>query len=411
MSIHKVHSIILWIVALYIFSIQPVAAIETKKSLPEINGHAAVLIDAKTGIILYAKNEKQRMFPASITKMVTAIIALESANQMDIVTISKKARNEEGTRVYLAEGEQQLMGNLIYALLMNSGNDAATAIAEHINGSKEQFSVRMNEFVKEKIGTTDTQFTNPHGLYDPNHYTTAMDMALIAKYAMKNELFRQIVATKTRLWEGKEWKSKLINHNKLLWRYDGVTGIKNGYTSASGFTLVASAKRGDTELIGVVLNSSTSEQIYSDMTVLFDYGFQNYESRLILDKNQTMTHQNDVDQQVFISSEPVWITVGKNEEPVVFVDKEGNLFINSTLSGSAALIATLTPMMEEKKMEKAAEDIPISASETASETASDLASDSIEGSVWRFPITMIWLFMNVYMVLAVHRRRKLKKSN
>ncbi len=142
----------------------------------------------------------------------------------------------------------------------------------------------MNIFVKEKIGITATHFTNPHGLPDSDHYTTAKDMALIARFAMNNSMFRQIVSTKTKQWVGKEWQSELVNHNKMLWRYDGANGIKNGYTGEVGFTLVSSAERNDVELIGVTLKATSDEILYADMTSLLDYGFANFDN--LLEENQ-----------------------------------------------------------------------------------------------------------------------------
>lgn len=230
-------------------------------------------MDAKSGQVLYGKNEHKRMYPASITKIVTGIIALEEADPASLVTVSEEARNEEGTRVFLAEGELVTMEKLVYGLLVNSGNDAATAIAESIDGSEARFAERMNRFVEQKLELRDTHFTNPHGLPDEEHYTTAEDMAVIARYAMRNAQFRQIVATKTLPWTGEEWDSELMNHNRMLWDYEGANGVKNGYTNAAGFTLVTSAERGGHELIGVVMKTASSEEIYAYMTALLDYGF------------------------------------------------------------------------------------------------------------------------------------------
>ncbi|TLS50004.1 D-alanyl-D-alanine carboxypeptidase [Paenibacillus antri] len=240
---------------------------------PKISSGSAIIMEKETGTILFEKAAKERMYPASITKIVTGIVALEISELEEIVTVSEEARYEEGTRVYLSPGEQKSMKLLLYGLLLNSGNDAATAIAEHIDGSKRNFADRMNEFVKE-IGVQQTHFTNPHGLHESQHYTTAIDMALITRYAMANSVFREIVATKTLPWDGEEWDSELVNHNKLLWRYEGATGVKNGYTDQSGNTLVASAERNGNELIVVLLKGDSSEAVYDDAVHLLDYGFE-----------------------------------------------------------------------------------------------------------------------------------------
>lgn len=245
--------------------------------LPILNSESAVLINAKTGEVLFEKNSNTSMYPASITKIVTAILAIEEGNLEDIVTVSENARNVIGTRVYLLEGEKVPLKKLVQGLLINSGNDAGTAIAEFIDGSEEAFAERMNHFVTEQIGVSNTTFKNPHGLYHPEHKTTAIDMAKITQYAMKNNIFRGIAATKELEWIGEGWETTLYNHNKLLWRYDGVNGVKNGFVSQSGFTLVTSAIIGDMELIAVTLKANTSENAYADTVKLLDFGFNNFE--------------------------------------------------------------------------------------------------------------------------------------
>lgn len=215
------------------------------------------------------------MYPASITKMITGIIAIEEGDLTELVSVSKEATEVIGTRVYLLENEEVELKRLVKGLLINSGNDAGTAIAEHFAGSERNFSAKMNEFVKTNIGIMDSNFTNPHGLFDENHYTTAYDMAKIAQYAMENEVFKEIVGTKELEWTGEGWETTLYNHHRLLWDYEGVTGIKNGYVSKSGFTLVTSAKRDGVELIAVTLNAPSSQDAYNDTTALMNYGFEN----------------------------------------------------------------------------------------------------------------------------------------
>ncbi|WP_010273252.1 D-alanyl-D-alanine carboxypeptidase family protein [Paenibacillus senegalensis] len=253
---------------------------EERSELPAdrfgLNSEAAILMDAATGKVLYEKNSKRLMYPASITKIVTGIIAIEQGNLDDIVTVSKNAREADGTRVYLLEGEEVPLLKLVQGLLINSGNDAGIAIAEHMDGSESRFAERMNHFVRETIGVQDTTFRNPHGLFDPEHQTTAYDMALITQYAMNNEQFRSIVGTEELEWIGEGWETTLHNHNLLLKRYEGTTGVKNGYVSQSGNTLVSSAKRGNTEWITVTLKADSAELAYEDTTTLFDYGFEHF---------------------------------------------------------------------------------------------------------------------------------------
>ncbi|NME97648.1 D-alanyl-D-alanine carboxypeptidase family protein [Aneurinibacillus aneurinilyticus] len=255
------------------------ATIETEKL--SVNSQSAILIDSRSGDVLYEKNSDEEMAPASITKIVTGIIALEVNREDEQVTVSRNARQTDGTRIFLAEGEQKSLKELVYGLLMNSGNDAAVAIAEHIDGNVAEFSRRMNEFAT-SVGATHTHFTNPSGLYEKEHTTTAADMAKMAAHAMKNEKFREIVSTRMKTWEGKEWKSKLVNHNKMLVSYKGANGIKNGFTKQSGFTLVTSAERNGTEFIAVLLKASSDQQIYKDATRLLDYGFSHFKTVPVL---------------------------------------------------------------------------------------------------------------------------------
>lgn len=256
---------------------------------PIITGQAAVLIDADSGQILYEKNSDKRMFPASTTKIMTAILALENGKLTDKIKAGPEIYETYGTRLYLEEGEELTLEQLLYSLLLRSANDAAAVIAKYIGGSIENFARMMNEKAKE-IGCTNTNFVNPHGLHDENHYTTAKDLALIAKYAMKIPEFRKIVATKSKVipWPGKEYDRQLYNGNKLLEQYEGADGVKTGYTSQAQQTLVASATRDGHRLIAVVLKSQ-GKNIWSDAKALLDYGFSNFVFMDIIDSRETVT--------------------------------------------------------------------------------------------------------------------------
>ncbi len=190
----------------------PVSAID-------VEAGAAVLMDSVTGKVLYEKNAYTQMGMASTTKIMTAILAIEKGNLQDVVTVSSNAAGLEGTSMYLALGEKVKLEDLLYGLMLPSGNDAAVAIAEHISGSVEAFAEQMNEKAKE-IGANQTHFTNPHGLYDPQHYTTAYDLALISRYAMQNPVFEEIVATGTKAvtWEGHDEK-KVVEQRKQTFEH------------------------------------------------------------------------------------------------------------------------------------------------------------------------------------------------
>jgi len=243
---------------------------------PNVEGKAYILIDGETGQVLYGKGIDEKLNPASTTKILTTIIALEKGNLQDIVTISKNVPLVEGTKVYLREGEKIELEKLLHAAMIHSANDAALAIAEHIGGSQENFAKMMNEKAK-GIGANNSNFINPHGLTAEGHLTTAYDLALISKYAMENPKFRELAQEKVYDWEGEEWQTRLININRFLWRMDESTGIKPGYTSAARYTLAASAKRDNQELIAVILGSSDA-RIWDDAKNLLNYGFANFQS-------------------------------------------------------------------------------------------------------------------------------------
>jgi D-alanyl-D-alanine carboxypeptidase (penicillin-binding protein 5/6) len=254
----------------------------------DITAKGAVLIDMQSGQILYEKNKDTHLYPASITKIMTAILALENGSLSDEITTSQLARDQEGNRVYLEVGEKEPLDKMLYGLLLNSGNDAAIAIAEHYGGSVEGFAKMMNKKAVE-LGAVNTHFTNPNGLHDDNHYTTAYDMALIANYAMKNAKFREIVSTKTYAWHGEKWDSNLVNLNSMLWDYDGATGVKTGFTDQAEQTIVTSAKRGTHELLTVLMYAPTRPVIHEQAAKLLDYGFAHFSTQKIASLGDVIT--------------------------------------------------------------------------------------------------------------------------
>lgn len=249
----------------------------TLSAPPENSAKATVLMEVETKRVLYEKEPHKKMPMASTTKIMTAILALENSHLSDIVTISSKASGVEGSSLYLAAGEKLTMEQLLYGLMLRSGNDAATAIAEHIGKSIEGFADMMNKKAQE-IGAMNTNFMNPHGLHHENHYTTAYDLALISAYAMKNPTFRKITSTKYYKipWEGQDWDRVVMNKNALLWDYEGANGIKTGYTMASRRCLASAALRNDMQLVAVVLDC---QPWFDDSTAILDYGFSNYEMK------------------------------------------------------------------------------------------------------------------------------------
>lgn len=244
-------------------------------------GQSSILIDRKSGRVLYKNNENLKLPMASTTKIMTALIALENGELDDIVKIDKRSVGIEGSSIYLREGEEISLRDLLYGLMLRSGNDAAVAIAIHISGSIDDFVKLMNDRAKE-IGAINTNFVNPHGLHNDNHYTTAYDLALITREAMKNDEFRKIV--KTKLWVAdRDINKYFYNKNKTLWQYEGGDGVKIGYTQKSGRCLVSSATKNGMQLIAVTLNNNSWFQSCYN---LFDYGFNNYKPMVVYDKGQ-----------------------------------------------------------------------------------------------------------------------------
>lgn len=226
---------------------------------------AAILVDETSGEILYEKNPDKRMLIASITKIMTAMVAIRDGNLDSVATVSRHAANTEGSSMYLKTGEQVTLRGLLYGLLMRSGNDAAVAIAEHVAGSEGEFVYRMNALAKE-LGMTNSSFANPHGLNQNGHYSTARDMAKAMNAAMNSELIRLIMSTRSITING----HYMVTQNKLLDRVDGCVGGKTGYTKAAGRTLVSCVEREGRRLVCVTLKDSND---WNDQAKLYEYGF------------------------------------------------------------------------------------------------------------------------------------------
>ena len=235
-----------------------------------VNAGAAVLIDSANGNILYEKNAHASLPMASTTKIMTALVALEYFEPDEKITVSADAVGIEGTSACLDAGEIYTLKELLFAMLLQSANDAAAAIAIGVAGSVEGFSVLMN-YKARTMGLSGSSFKNPHGLPDSEHYTTAYELALISSYAMQNECIKEITSSKRASITSEQGKTRYFyNHNKMLSAYDGADGVKTGYTKASGRCLVSSAVRGDVRLIAVTLNCRDD---WSEHKRMLDYGF------------------------------------------------------------------------------------------------------------------------------------------
>lgn len=237
-----------------------------------VSAGGAVLINANTKEVIFEKDSKKRMSMASTTKIMTSIIAIEQDNGQQLVKISDEVANVEGSSMGLKSGDLVDMNTLIYGMLLESGNDAATAVAIEIGNNLDDFAVLMNKKAKE-IGMNDSNFVTPSGLDDPEHYSTAYDMALLGAYAISNPRFTEISSTKSKVvsFGNPETKRTLYNHNKMLKTFEGSTGIKTGFTKKSGRCLVTSATRGDVTLVAVVLNDGND---WDDTRNILEYGFE-----------------------------------------------------------------------------------------------------------------------------------------
>lgn len=246
---------------------------------PKISAAGAVLMDGDTGRVLYEKDSHTRRPIASTTKLMTALVALESGHDLEeMVTVAREWTGVEGSSLYLRPGEELTLEALLYGLLLRSGNDAALAIAGHCGGSVEEFVSRMNRKARE-LGMKDTGFANPNGLDAEGHCSSAYDMALLARACLENEALAKIAATKSITLGARTF----TNHNKLLWRYEGCVGLKTGYTEKAGRTLVSAARRDGMTLICVTLNAPSD---WADHTALFDWGFAHYEARILAQKGE-----------------------------------------------------------------------------------------------------------------------------
>lgn len=313
---------------------------------PAILSESAVLIDAESGTILAQKDADKKMYPASLTKIMTAILAIEMGELSDVITVDEDTPYEiEGSHIALEPGEILTLKDLLYALMLPSSNDAASVIAKHYGGNLESFVKMMNAKAKE-LGAYNTNFTNPHGLHDDNHYTTAADLALITRYAMKNDIFRKIVATtkyEIQTTNKKDEPRYFTSLNKLIYNtsynqiyvdgmyispyYEYATGVKTGYTPQAGNCLVASAKKDGTELIAVMMKG-VSLEMYQDAHNLFNYGFEEYVSTTLVGKNTFIRNvkidNGDSKEISLITESDLTVLLAKNS----IDDVKSNVYIN-----------------------------------------------------------------------------------
>ena len=286
-----------------------------------ISAQKAIVLDGETGRVLYEKDAGSRSLIASTTKIMTALVVCEQCNVLDRVKIPKEAVGIEGSSMYLKEGEVLTVQELLYGLMLHSGNDAATALAIYCGGTVEGFAQMMNDKAH-RLGLTGTHFENPHGLDSPDHYSTARDLAVLTAYAMKNPIFAKTVSTRS----VRVGQRTLTNHNKLLWRVDGAEGVKTGYTKAAGRILVSSAIRDGRRLICVTINDGDD---WNDHASLLEQGFSRYTVKTVVEEGEVLgsvTVLSGRQERVELNAaEEFRFSLAEDEDPVVIIP--GNDFV------------------------------------------------------------------------------------
>lgn len=301
------------VLAAVLFFTIPVGAVSAQK---------AILLDANTGRVLYEKDADSRSLIASTTKIMTALLICEHCNVLDRMRIPKEAVGIEGSSMYLREGEILSLQELLYGLMLRSGNDAAVALAIHCAGTVENFAAMMNDKARQ-LGLNGTHFENPHGLDSPSHYSTARDLAVLSAYAMNNPIFYRTVSSKSvRVGE-----RTMQNHNKLLWRVEGADGIKTGYTKAAGRILVSSATRDGRRLICVTINDGND---WADHTTLLEKGFSGYQIRQVVKAGERVANvtvfSGESGEVALLAAEDFSFPFASQEEPRIVLSGPGFVY-------------------------------------------------------------------------------------
>ncbi len=287
------------------------AALLYPGSVSAISAKKAVLLDGQTGRILYSCNAHEKSLIASTTKIMTALVVCEQCNVLDRVRIPKEAVGIEGSSIYLQEGEVLTVQELLYGMMLHSGNDAATALAIYCGGTVEGFAELMNDKAR-KLGLENSHFVNPHGLDAPEHYSTAYDLAVLTAAAMENPIFAKTVSAKTVTIGNRS----LRNHNKLLWQVEGADGVKTGFTKAAGRILVSSAVRQGRRLICVTINDGND---WADHKTLYDDGFSRYQVYKLISAGQCLGSVpilgGQEDSVFLIAQEDFYYALAQQESP------------------------------------------------------------------------------------------------
>ncbi len=295
---------------------------------PKVNAISAVVVDGDTGRILWGKNENKPMAMASTTKIMTALVALENSDITKETTVSKNATLASPVKMHLSVGEKMTIVQLLYAMMLQSYNDSAVAVAEAVGGSVEKFCTMMNEKAKE-IGCSDTVFETPNGLDKGNHHSTAEDMSKIGVYALKNQKLMEIMNTRNYTFKSSKTTYSFVNKDRLLSEYEGAIGMKTGFTGKAGHCFVGAANRGNITLVSVVLASgwgtAGKSRKWIDTKALLNYGFNNYKKYSIIDGNEKMNVPIDKAEKEIVElkyDDSVDLLLSENEKANLKIENE-----------------------------------------------------------------------------------------
>lgn len=285
------------ILCIWLTALGPMAGVRAENASISTHARAAALIDVESGRLLYSSRGDEPMLIASLTKIMTAIVAIENGDLTSKVKVGKNAFAKEGSSIYLKLGEEMTLENMLYGLMLRSGNDAATAIAEHIGGSEQGFIYLMNAKAEE-LGLSNSHFANPHGLDAEGHYSSANDLAVLTAYAMHNPVFKEIVKTREKTADNpyEPWDYKWSNKNKMLRLYEGADGVKTGYTKKALRTLVSSATRNGQQLVAVTLNDGND---WNDHAALLNFGFNHYPLKTLIERGEGISGYSFVTGKTF----------------------------------------------------------------------------------------------------------------
>lgn len=391
--------------------------------IPEVGGATAVVLETKTGKIVYNKYMDTPMEPASTTKIMTALLALENLDLKKEITIDSEVPYTEGSRIYLVEGEVITVENLLYAMMTESANDCAVALAKAVAGSADKFALMMNKKAKE-IGAENTHFVNPNGLHVDGHYSTAHDLALIAREAMKNAKFREIVTTYK--WTvpatNKQPERYLYNTNRMLYdskhkvtvrgqnipcKYKGTTGIKTGYTSHAGGCLVAGAARDADEWIAVSLKS-TEKGRFADCISLLDFAFSHYKTVKLKDKNKPIG-----EIEISKSKKGDYAVFPKENVYGVFERNKKAKTVRTRIvmkKGLEAPIKKGTQVGEIRVFEGKEQTGAVALTVNEDVNESRLAKLGIDMSPWKFVMSIIVILVTIFFLFILYRTHKINQK-